>query len=82
MGAVVMTNRYSGTCYRCGLRVKPEAGIVTFENFPGTRWPELNGTRNMTLIEHPHCRSAYDGTDVHYFYKPDETDDCEVIESE
>lgn len=82
MGAVDMINRYAGTCYRCGSRVKPEAGIVTFEDFPGTRWPVLNGTRRMTLIEHPDCRIKYAGTDVHHVYKPDETDDFKVIESD
>jgi len=77
-----MQNRYPGTCYRCGENVAAGEGNFEFDDFPGSRWPQLRMTRNHPLVQHAACAVKYRGTNTHYIYLPDAADDFQVIEPE
>lgn len=63
-------NVYPGTCYRCGKRVKAEAGLFLIERAPGLRWSAARFQRNWALVEHLDCHDRFLGTNVHYIHEP------------
>lgn len=64
------SNRFTGTCYRCGKSVEVGAGLFHYELVPGLRWKQGQFQRNWPLTEHTDCATKFAGTNTHYLWSP------------
>ena len=65
----MVTNRFPGICYRCGLAIPPTEGV--FEktgHMQRKKWPGRNLPKWLT--QHHECAVQYRGTTVHYIFAP------------
>jgi hypothetical protein len=64
-----MSNKYGGTCYKCGEHCEPGAGVFErVSHVQRKKWPALPRTAKW-LTQHHDCVRGYP-SDTHFEYNP------------